>query len=1455
MLSRKFIIVFLAALFSGACLFAAWETLDISVSKPDYSAYETSIPKEAFTEQGISLDINGAQEYTLTLKSWVTNEAAFDVEFEIPPESMKTGDISIDVIFANDKAGKKLTGTFKQNFNPKNNYVDSKFLKDGKTETMSGGYARTGGPGISFLRLQKSEAFAWYLQRTPRDGFWGQSQRIPGYRTDCDEFKASFTVRGTKDARGKVLIKSVKLSGAVVKARDASARTYLFSFGPVTKENPDGFTPVSEYSNYSKEKGYGWKYSPVNTVYQGSDIPLNDAQISDFSFQPMPKDRDIPGWRSNDVRRSYWYQQYDKDLFTSYWMGNDYVAFFDKYIDLKTSLERGYVTRARTYHYFMNDLYQKDVEERRGAMYLDDDLSAEFIVDVPNGTYNMIAGVGYANYAGRTAFSIEVQGKVREKNVKPGETKVDRHEIRNVVVTDGKLDLRLFADLREASGIYRDCDIGSAWTLNYLIVLPAEDKNKMLEWEWKIISEKSKKIRKVTFIDGEPPVLKNEGNFVSLNGKPYFQLKTQYNYHPYISDQFTYYCLTNCLLVIPNMQNSSHFFNPDWERLSLEEDYPWSVIDTMNMMYSWGYLTTLYMGNAFSFVPRKVAGEGTPSVDSRGRANRYFIKPPLNSALDKEIQKETYTMLFNQLYLHPAMAYYYIFEELWHPEDCGYDDQSLVQFQEYLRIRYKTIEKLNAEWHRTYASFEDIVAPTQENTTTASRDFWQYTPEYTNFRKFRSWAQGEMLKFDGNLIHKMDQNHVTEGAKGDFGSQSWQPGESLDQFGWYTPRVSASVSRYFKKSAMTGGYLLPCEDAYLDGRKQADHKPGPKQYLGKDEVKIVYNKLISGVFCGMKAFWNEWYDDGIQHVFHQTDYIKDQGPKFNVKHWTGQICFFEKTAFEGPPVRLERGAIYASAANKTLYRIAHLFLPAKPPEPKVLVPTVEESFFLRGFGVNNNNFEIAAMRVLRSTGLNADFLRMSEVKDLSVYKLIVLGDTAEHLSKPDVLRIIDFVNNGGKLMIMNAAGFSYVNEPRRYSAKPGEVFPVKELSELAGYRIICQNSYQMDFPKPVKFTLPGASKLQDGKIGFYYEPAAGNEVFLKGDLGGREIALGFINKKRNVIVSYFPMTDSPDEALVRGLSRYFKKIIDGWNIDKSVTVSGLDDNYDMYCGSLSGDGYTLAAACNLEQDFSRKISLKVGNLADGDYAVIDVTGEAPDLMVKADKGPAQAKNPEALRSKISFKLTAKEIASSGIPCEVKPAQAKIFLLRPLKDMCWVSMWEPAIKGFVKHPVGIVYGNSTEQLLAGEIRSELQKYGVKVSTYSAQEIKTPKAVHEVKIQTFGIPIKKPRIDKSDWYLVDTFNNEPCDSDRSLIFVGSEDTNPAIRHLGAQDTFVYDKVLEKVSAAYPGERRGVVCMVDAVNSAFYDVRSSARDGIIVGGSDAAGTKTAVNTFLSIIRRNLK
>ena len=101
-------------------------------------------------------------------------------------------------------------------------------------------------------------------------------------------------------------------------------------------------------------------------------------------------------------------------------------------------------------------------------------------------------------------------------------------------------------------------------------------------------------------------------------------------------------------------------------------------------------------------------------------------------------------------------------------------------------------------------------------------------------------------------------------------------------------------------------------------------------------------------------------------------------------------------------------------------------------------------------------------------------------------------------------------------------------------------------------------------------------------------------------------------------------------------------------------------------------------------------------------------------------------------------------------------------------------------------------------------------------------------------------------------MDTFDNEVIETDQNFIVVGSEETNELLAHLGKPGTFAYDKVLEKISATFPGPGRGLIGMVESINTATYDPRSQSRDAITVGGSDSAGTTAAVNELVGLIER---
>lgn len=1468
---------------------AHYRTLSFDLTKNDATAYATSIPAASFTAGGLRLPVKPGATDELTTRRTFADEFDYDLQIEVTDRGDR-GTIFVDLVLVNDAARRKVVGTY-INYAPGRgaDQGELRYLKDGKpaglqfdghrTESSkTTGYRDHGVRPFEWLRLHKARTKVWFLQKLRGEPYrWDASADYPKtdyFNEDCESFRLAFVVRGTDDASGTVLIKSMRISGGAVLPRDPNRREFHLDFGPVGQELEDDFLPVNEYTMYTPEKGYGWVIPEPEKLWRGTIPKLTDRQIADEGYPPIVGDHE--GWYTSFIREAYWLQKNDTKLFYSTSHGGDFVEFFKKWMDLKTPLERDFVGMARPRQFARDPHYQKDVEERRGSLYIDDDLSADFVVDVPNGTYNVILGVGYTQsmFGGSETrcMNVEINGRVRKQDLGPKWRRPNQYPVRNVQVENGKMDFRFFVDVRKCMDPYWNHNLAAGWMINYIVILPAEEKELMNAWEWRIIKRRGEIIRRVTFVEGQPAVTRLENKpdetaapFISLNGKPWYFCKVQNNYVPGDTDHVGYYCLANSIHAYTTIKNSQHFFKPDWEKLSYSDDYPWDAVDRMNVGYTWNCLSSMALEEILSFVPHAVQGEGTPTMDSRGRRNRYNIQPPLNSALGKEIQREAYTMMSNQLGQHPGKAANYIYEELWHPEDSGYDDQSLIQYLDWLKRKYKTIAALNAEWGRDYNEFADIVQPAQ-----GKNEFWQHTPEFVNFRKFRAWAQQQMVKSACDTAHSLEPNHMAWGAKGDFGTQSYYTGEFLDLFGWYSPRVVSGVALHFNKAAVVGGYMLNCEHAYLDGRKQFDHKPGPRKYLGREEVNTVYNKLISGVFMGAKGFWNEWYSDGMCHIFHRTEMIKALAPRYKIIHWSGQLTFYEPGAFQGPPVDIERQALYASCANKMLYRLAPLWLPARPLEPKVLYPLTEASFFLDGIGPKPYaDFEGVETRILKAANIPADFLNVSGVSDLLKYNLIVIGDGFQAIPKADAKRIRQFVLDGGKLIILNGGAFAYDERPRRYGDKDA-VYPVEEFADLGGYTLAARNRWHMPLGKAaVSFTgpdlPPGVTEGQsvgEWETMFYYVPADGSRFFLKATISGapepkyngKEVAFGLVNKGGNVAVVQMPPKTAPPET-VRPIARFFRKLIDTWHVDDRVRLAGPEDEWDLYSGLLAGDGYWLAAACNLATDAPQKVSLKLRALPPGDYTVEDVTGDRPDLVTKADGGRRLKEDPALRRTRIDYALSARQLADGAITANIAPLQARVYLIRPAGQRVWVSFWKPSIGAFlhrVPGPVVIAHGAADADTAgAAAIAAALAKVGVQSAVVPAADVKRNKTHYEVRVKP-SASARGYREDISKWYLVDTFDNEIVDIDRNLILVGNEQTNDLLRHLGRPGTFAYDKVLEKIDATFPGPGRGIVGTVECINSATYDPRSQSRDAIVAGGSDPAGTTAAVNELVALIAR---
>ncbi|MCL2640130.1 MAG: beta-galactosidase, partial [Phycisphaerales bacterium] len=1180
---------------------AHWQTLDFDITKNDTEAYTTNLPAGAFTKDGIKLQLQGGANYTLTGNRIFTGDFTYEVQVDIPERSDK-GTVSVDIVLINDQMKHKVVGTLDNtNLRPGTDRAYIRYLKDNQPVSVGGvNVWRSPGHHDNFatLRMHKIENRFWFVQEPKHRGYRGNIPQYHAYpretcpvRENCQEFKLGLVIRTTSDCTATLNIKMVRISGTAIKPRDEERRMFFFDFGAINQELETDCIPVSEFSHYNKDKGFGWVIPDPENIFYADDGPipqLSDEEIVANGFRPITTERAAGDYRHADfIRSCYWLQLHNKKLFYNTVKSNTHILFFKQWIDLETPLEREGLGMAKPYDFNFDPNFQSDVEERRGSVYVDDDLSTYFHVDLPNGRYNVIVGVGnrWSFYAGdeKNRCNIEINGRVRKMGMRAWGRRVTQHEIRDVLVIDGQMKFRFFGDIRHSMNPYRNYALSAGWQVQNVMVLPAEDKELFARETWKMILRRAEIIRRVTFVDGQTPVAHNEGKggkdggggegFLSLNGKPFYFLKAMNNYWPGETEHFNWYSLCNTMTVKQALSASQHFFRPDWEERSYSDDYPWPEIDRMNNMYTWGIQASIHGDSILSFVPHAVSGEGNPTVDSRGRKNRWNLQPPLNSALGKEIQREAYTMLANQLGLHPTKMTGLVYDKLGHPHDAGYDDQSLIQYWDWLETRYKTIENLNKEWGRTYKAFDDVQPVTQERVRN-----WQYVPEYTIFCEFRAWAQFKMIAHATDLVHMLEPGHFTWGARGDTGSTSFFPGSDVDGFGWHTPYTAVSAARYFGKTPLCEGYSLGCEHGSTDGRAQADHAAmGPMQNLAAGEQDI-YNTLISSTFKGVKGFFNEWHSDGVTHPFHRTMLAGGV-----VKDMEGRFVQLSESARSGTPVRVEQNVLRVQAANQALYRLGSLWLPAKPTMPKVLFPTTQASFNWQFHGFYcerpGNDFETVAMRILKSSNLAADFLPISTVKDCSQYQLIVLSEFSAAISKADISRLREFVRKGGKLIILNSGGFTDSTNVKPFDSEG--VFPQPELAELAGYRFVVSPSPRGFGEISFRFASNDvAPEFMDGmsagtwSTAFHYQIPEGStsKAFLTGTLpDGKQVVMGLINKDKNVVVINTPGKSNPDE-MVRPIARLVRKLIDTWKIDNPITMAGVDDAWGLYAGVLEGGG-------------------------------------------------------------------------------------------------------------------------------------------------------------------------------------------------------------------------------------------------------------------------------------------
>lgn len=293
---------------------------------------------------------------------------------------------------------------------------------------------------------------------------------------------------------------------------------------------------------------------------------------------------------------------------------------------------------------------------------------------------------------------------------------------------------------------------------------------------------------------------------------------------------------------------------------------------------------------------------------------------------------------------------------------------------------------------------------------------------------------------------------------------------------------------------------------------------------------------------------------------------------------------------------------------------------------------------------------------------------------------------------------------------------------------------------------------------------------------------------------------------------------------------------------------GILDTSDLAVGLLKGKGYWLVGIASFDEK-DRTVTLRLNDLPAGSYEIVDVTGERP--LIKPDKqaGYALKHDPASRYAKVLAKsISSADLKRRGMPqLKVQSGMARILLIRGVNRQVIVSCPEYEVRTIALRNVGvdIVLPEDPGKLrnAANRLITAIRQHrgAPRVRVVGHDEVTTEDVRYEAILHPQGV----------NWeHKINVFNNAPLATKHNLICIGSEETHPIIKHLGAPGTFTYDKVLEKVTKDYPGRGRGLIGVVESVNDPSFDPTDQTRDALILGGSDDAGTIRAIDRAVEIL-----
>ena len=663
-------------------------------------------------------------------------------------------------------------------------------------------------------------------------------------------------------------------------------------------------------------------------------------------------------------------------------------------------------------------------------------------------------------------------------------------------------------------------------------------------------------------------------------------------------------------------------------------------------------------------------------------------------------------------------------------------------------------------------------------------------PNEMDYADFLMEDNARRLQVIHDALKKEDPKTPVAAAKGEFGRATWYYAPPCDLYGWYcSVPAGYGISNAIPRAA-ADHFGKVFEVIHVDYCRYArrDEAWKPGEKPESGYGVLGYAHTITEIFEGMKDQWLEDYNDGSFHYFHPTKMIKDKG---EIRTWSGQKLFFHSDVDRMPDVFVEPSTLGMSAAFAWAQRAAPVFLPAKVEKGNLAVLMTRRSFQAS----DTAGLWREAPQALRRLHVSYGIVREENAEDLKDYQALLAGGAAKAASPEFVAAVRKFVAGGGKLILLPLA---FTVDSRTYEATPEiraemEKLAVATLDDLPAYS--SKNTTSSDWPAALKI----------------YQDAL---------------------KKAGVTTPGAIATANGDAT----------------------------DTAEMTLGVLKGpstgpgprSGYWLAGIASFDAK-DRAVTLTLSALPAGDYEVVDVTGERPFIRPDAMAGYALAGDPEYRAARVLAKsVSARDLATTGVAnLEVKSGMGRILLVRPAGEAVRVDCPDYEVRTIALRDVGadvVVGAGASPAVRAAAQRLVDAIKAAKVYAKGYANVVTDADVKIVSTSFDAIVHPEPA---NYEHKIAEFKNAPLDTTRNLVVIGSAATNPLVAHLEKSGTFTYDKVFEKVTAAYPGAGRGVIAVVESVNDPSFDPTDQTRDALLVGGSDDAGTVKAVDEAIRILR----